>query len=312
MKVLVTGATGFIGKHLVRRLICDGHEVNCLVRETSDISGVGDVNIFVFDGDLTPAFGGVEAVYHLIGGGPVSGCYEKLKSLNLDPLQTISKYIDGQKFIYFSSVSAMGLIADYPANEDSTGIAISGHEKVKLACEAYCRGQIKTDCLLVLRPTLVYGPGDIRGEILRMCRIIKGGNFPIIGSGSNAIPLVFIDDVIRSAVRCLEVDKSGTFILAGLAISMNELVKIIADELGVGSWGFHLPVSIVRGGTFLIEASAKIFHQDPLFTQHRIDTITSNRFFSTHKARAELGFHPDETGLTIRETVKWYKEHGYV
>ena len=188
MKVLVTGATGFIGSHLVDALVGRRHEVRCLVRKTSNVQHLEKLSVELVYGDINDssslgeAVKGVDTVYHLVGGGAVSTIsksgYLKLYELNVTSAKRLLEACSSSsvnKFILFSSASAIGLHKNVLVNEDTpcrpeTPHELAKYESEQVALKYCCQHKIR---LTIIRPTQIYGPRDTESEILRMCRLIK-------------------------------------------------------------------------------------------------------------------------------------------
>lgn len=205
MKVLVTGGTGFIGTHLVDELVKRGEEVRSLVRETSNVRYLEKLGVELVYGDITDmdslkkAVKDVDVVYHLVGGGSVSTIskegYLKLRNLNVTGTKNLLKACSSsniRKFLLFSSVAAIGFIKDVAVDENTACKPEIPHELVKYESEQVALKYCKKNkiALVIIRPTLVYGPRDVKSEILKMCKLIKKHIFPIIGKGDNVVPMV--------------------------------------------------------------------------------------------------------------------------
>lgn len=329
MKVLVTGGSGFIGSHLVEALVKRGHEIRCLVRKTSNVEHLRKLGVELVYGDITwpesldKALDGVDIVYHLVGGGDVSTIskrgYRKLYELNVTSVETVLKACSVrkiQKFILFSSVSATGVKKGLLVNENTPCDPQTPHELVKYESEQvalrYCyESKIP---LVIIRPTQVYGPGDTKSEILKMCRLIEHHCFPVMGNGHNVVPMVYIHNLCEAAVSAGERDRaSGVYIVTDKSHSMNEIVATIAKEVGTKVWAVHIPIFLARIGVGLVEMVARILHFTPPFNLSRVGSITSDRLYDVSKARDELGY---ETKVSladgIRRTVAWYRQVGWL
>jgi nucleoside-diphosphate-sugar epimerase len=329
MKVLVTGGTGFIGSHLVDALVKRGYDVRCLVRKTSRVDFLNKLNVELIYGDimnmysLEKAVEDADVVYHLAGGGDVSAIskegYVKLRNLNARGTENLLKACslsDIRKFILFSSVSAIGVIKDIVVDEKTSCKPETPHELANYESEQialkYC--QKNKIPLVIIRPTHVYGPRDVK-EILKMCKLIKKHIFPIIGRGDNVLPIVYVENLVQATILAGE-RKSNIneiYIITDEEHTINEIVHTIAKELDIKIWGEHIPLSLAKIGIGLIEYLSKIFNITPPFNLKREDSITSNRLYNISKAKKELGYEP-KVDLTegIKRTINWYKQNGYL
>ncbi len=327
--ILVTGGTGFIGSHLVESLTGKGYNVRCLVRKTSDVSFLKALDVELIYGDimdvdsLKSAVRDVEIVYHLVGGGNVSSVSRKdyiiLRNLNVLGTKNILKacihHADIQKFILFSSISAIGIIKNVIVNEETRCQPRTPHELAKYESEQvalmFCKKYGIP--LLIIRPAQVYGPRDVKSEILKMCKLIKRHMFPVIGSGENVVPLVYVENLVHAAILACERDASSVYIVTDEWRTMNEIVEAFAKELNVRVWGAHVPPFAAKICVGMIEYTCRMLGITPPFNLKRLESITSNRLYDISKAKRELGYAPEvsfEEG--IRRTVRWYKQHGYL
>lgn len=322
--ILVTGGTGFIGVHLVKRLASDGHNLKLLVRETSDISPFeGLKNVEYITGDirdidiLNKAVDNVDLIYHLAA---YTRKWAKNKALweetNVIGTENIAKIaLDKNiRLIYLSSFTALG------PNTDGTGIPVDEtYEHVDFFCLEYekskCIGLIKIKELIndglktiIFYPGLVYGPGDwnIFGEMLY--DIIRGKFLGLAGKGDSLISVSYLPDIIEGMVSVVDkndLDGKG-FILGGENVKFRDYLNLIAEIAEVKK-PRHFPM---WGGYFyarLCEVKSKISKKEPYITRGVIDILKYNWAFSSKKAIDKLGYKitPLKEGLT--KTIEWYK-----
>ncbi len=228
MRAYVTGATGFIGKHLVRALVERGDQVTCLIRPGSDTTALRVLGVEM---NASPIFKGVEdasVVYHNAGvlgqrGIPSTDYFEAHVRL---PQRLLMRMCEGQKFVYTST----GWVT-YP-QKTYERTKISGEKVVELSGIPH----------MIIRPGFVYGPGDMHH--LPLFRWIKRLRrlFPIPGDGKNLVCPTFVSDVVTSILHYRE----GTYHVSGRAVTMNGFVIAIADALGVGRPIIHIPPVIKK------------------------------------------------------------------
>ena len=321
MKILITGATGFIGKNLVKELVSKSHKVRCLVRKTSrkeDINYLKKLKVELFNGDLINKKSlngicrGIDIVYHLtgvLGGFNVS---EKLMfDINVKGTENIlneSKKINVKKFIFCSSAGVLGPIINggesFPYNPSNL------YEKTKVGAEKLV---LKSGLdYIIIRPEFIYGPMD--NHVLPMFKVIRDKKFFIIGDGNSLLHPTYIDDLIQSFVECLDPKiKNKVYIIAGeKAIRIKELYKLIAKKLNVKTNNIPIPKFIAITFAFILENSAKIFKFDPIITRSKIRFFTENRAFNTSKAKKEINYNPIKLEKGIEKIVKWYKQKGFL
>lgn len=322
MKVLVTGATGFVGGHLVKRLINDGHSVRALVRKGRDIKGF-DGRVEIVYGDITDphslddATRNVDMVYHSAAlvreaGVPDSLFYE-VNVKGTENLLEASLRNGVKQFIHISTCGVHGDVQDPPATEDTPFNPEDIYQKTKIESERLAMDFRKKGLhVVIIRPAGIYGPGDTR--LLKLFKLIKERKFLMVGDGRTLFHLVYIDDLIDALILAGQVpDAEGeAFLIAGERyLSLNELTRLIADFFGVLQRKVHLPVLPVRLLAIAMEFIFKPLRIEPPLFRRRVDFFTKNRAFDISKAKRILGYRPKvdiEEG--VRLTVDWYKREG--
>jgi nucleoside-diphosphate-sugar epimerase len=337
MKMLVTGGTGFLGSHLVRALLKGGHEVRALVRQGSDVEKLKGAELVYGDltepGGLRRAVEGVETVYHLAAirdkwGTPYQAYYTVNVKGTRHLLDAAAGCVD--KFVYCSTAG----VARYPGNlqaDESLLHNIDGHGQhcyhhtkalaEQLTLEYARTGQVPAT---VVRPTIVYGPGDTWGMMTKLVTMLAQGRFALVGDGRNHLHLVYVDDVIGAFFLAGESSRSvgQVYIIAGPSlITLNNLVAKVCALLGVRTPRWRIPVRIAKAAGWILERAYLIkgelgisaLGETPFLTRDKVDTLAVNRGFSSAKAQRELGYHPivgyDEG---LRHTIDWCQSQGYL
>ena len=328
MKVLVTGATGFTGGHLAQHLAARGDEVKALVRPRSrarfDASPLPARGIAAVEGDLGEpatlgrAAEGVDVVYHIAAtyreAGQPDAAY---RAINVDGTRHVleaARAAGARRVVHCSTGGVHGHIANPPATEDAPFNPGDVYQDTKLEAEQAARefGTATGFDVVVARPIGIYGPGDTR--FLRMFRGLARGNFPMIGSGKPYYHLTYIDDLVEGFRLCGTVPAAAgrTYILAGPRYTtLEQLVKLVANELKVEPPKFHWPVWPFWTAGLLCEMVCVPLRIEPPIFRRRVDFYTKNRAFDTTRARTELGFAPQvdlEEG--IKRTADWYRREG--
>lgn len=329
-RILVTGATGFIGGHLARRLVALGHDVRALVRrDAPDLEAVG---IRPVRGDLRrpesllPVLDGVEAVFHLAAlrdaWGTPSEEYRQVNVAGTSNLIAAANVAGVRRFIHCSSVG----VARYPGRLDvderdpyrPASSQATYHwtkkEAEQIVREAAWAGLL---AVVVVRPVITYGPGDSRGMVTRLLALLARNRFLWIGDGQNHVDLVYIDDLVDGLVRAWERGRVGrVYILSGIRPwRMREVVEAACRALGTSP---PPPLRIPVGVAKVVAWSAErvwggLLGRRPPITRDAIATLTVDRGFSHTRARTELGYRPRwslEAGLS--KTVEWMREEGLV
>lgn len=322
-KILVTGASGFLGEWIVRDLLKRGHSVRVLHRKNSDLSGLPS-HIEKYVGDVThldsllPALEGIDGVFHLAG----LIAYKKserqrMYDINVGGTKNILRACQGKgvrKLLYLSSVTAIGASFDKKTilNEDSEynvkhlslGYFDSKHEAEKCVIEVVRSGKIEAK---IVNPSTIYGPGDAKkGSRKTMVKVARG-EFPFYTCGG--VNVISVHDVVDATYRAYVDGQSGErYILAGENIRIKDLFKEIADVAGVDPPRICLPRSVLLAlgfaGDFMNKLSGRSF-----LSVENAWTSTLFHWFDNAKAKRELGLNPRPAKEALRESVTWMKNN---
>ncbi len=346
MRIFITGADGFIGQHLTRALIKEGHQVFALVCKKEGIKEIeklgakailGDLNSLSFFKNIFDEYN-IEVIYHLAAIRDRWGTsFEEYHKINVQGTENLLKASQSKikHFIFCSSVAAIGYPGKMPISEVSPCDPKNLYGKSKLKAEKICKDyQKKGLSVTIIRPAVTYGPGDSRGMILKFSKLIKDGKLKIIGNGKNHLQFIYIEDLISGFLLAKNPKVIGqTYILAYKnSITLDELAKLIADNLGIkfypinqkspffrtgiyGVYTKHIPLWFAKPAGFLMENFYKLFSlkKEPLITTSKVDIISKNQIYDISKAQNELDFNPKIDYLEgISKTIKWYEENGYI
>ena len=326
MKTLVTGGTGFVGSHLVSRLVKKGQSVRVLVRKSSSIDYIKKLNVEICIGDVTDkdsvkgAVKAIDLVYH------IAALFRQARfpdpvywQVNVEGTQNMleASYKEGVKrFVHCSTVGVLGHIADPPADETYPYNPGDAYQRSKCEGEKIALRFFKEKGLAVVvaRPAAVYGPGDMR--LFNLFRYVSSGRIIILGDGKPFYHLVYVEDVITGFELCAQKENAAgkVYILGGdTYLTLNELVDLIAKVLGVSLSKIHLPVFPFRVLGALCEKVCIPLRIEPRLHRRRVDFFTKSRAFDISKAERELGYRPEfdlESGLRL--TAEWYREKGFL
>ena len=322
-KILVTGGTGFIGRHLVEALIKRGYTVRCLVRKNSDLQHLNNLGVEFVYGDmrdkasLLNAVQDVTIVFHLAGIIGKWGVPEELywsihvKGTELLLDSCIERMV--KRFIYCSSAGVLGPIKKPLANEDYPYNPSNIYEKVKAEAEKMvlnCKGKLD---VTVIRPEFVYGPGDM--HVLKLFDAIQKEKFYIIGNGESLLHPTYVDDLIQCFLSCLENKNTigEVYLVVGeTPVKVKDLVRIIAEELGVSPPEVHFPESFAFALAYLSEFLGRVFDFNPPITLSQVKFFTQHRAFDGSKAKRDFGYKPIELRQGVRQAIWWYRQNGYL
>ncbi|HSM70061.1 MAG TPA: NAD(P)-dependent oxidoreductase [Anaerolineales bacterium] len=256
MKVLITGAGGFIGSHLVDSQLKQGNNVRALDLHLDLIQHQSaNPHLETLQGDITDedvlirAVADIDVVYHLASAHlDVSLSDEHYRRVNVGgtlSLLEAARQAGVKRFVHCSSVGVIGDVENPPADETTDCHPTNIYERTKLEGErevlAYSR---RTGFpVVVMRPAWVYGPRDLRTA--KLMRTISKGRFFFFGDGQNMRHPVYISDAVKALELCASAEDviSEVFIIGGEhAVPVSELVSVMSKELGVRSPKLHLPV----------------------------------------------------------------------
>ena len=323
MKVLVTGATGFIGSHLVDALLARGDEVRILVRRPSNIEKFKRKNIEIVFGDirdvasLKKATEDIDVVYHLaalLGGPNITS--EELREVNVQGTENVLKASVTNKvkrFLYLSAGAVMGNVTQM-ADETVECNPSTPYAQSKYDAEQLALKYMNDLSVTIVRSTMVYGPGEIHSK-RKMIQMIEKGLFRIIGNGKNQVSWVYVDNLVQGIILASKKERAigAIYIISDeRPYTMNELVEAIAKELGMKTPG-HVPTWIAVIAAVTLEGLSKIFKFSPPLFRDRVISLTANHSLDCSKACRDLGYKPNialEEG--IKRTVKYYNGRGYV
>jgi nucleoside-diphosphate-sugar epimerase len=326
--VLVTGATGFIGRHLVRRLLADGRTVRCLVRRSSDLAALPADRVELHYGDVTDprtlvgAAKDVSVVYHLAAMGHVSAitesAYRLFHAVNVQGTENlVAECLRRRvgKFLHVSSTAAMGLIDGETADECTPPRPTTPYQRSKLQSEQVVLRQCRERQFpaVLVRPSMVFGPEGENTEFMKIVRLVARGRFPMFGRGTKYTPGVYVGDVVEGIVLAARRGRHGeVYILtAGEPFELDRMLWLIAEDLGVKRPGPRLPVWLMRAGAWGCEAASRLLSIRPPMTRQNVRSILADRRFSIRKAQEELGYEPrTDLASGVRQTLRWAVQSG--
>lgn len=328
MRYLITGASGFIGPYLIRRLSALGHTCRCLVRADTDKTVLDGYNIEFVTGDITDdktlnrIADGADALVHMATIGHMSNftvSESRFFDINVQGTINVMKAASAagvKKIVHCSTVAAMGICPDIPATEKSPCFPHHPYGRSKLQAEKEVAHMVSKQGLpaVIIRFSMVYGPND-RRDILKLARLAQKGLLPRIGRKPKLTPLIHAEDAVSGILAALEKGKTGEIYLLTNPKSepFDRIMKIIREALGVRSVALYVPEWAALTLASLIEKIFLWTGKTPPVSRKNIESTLADRVFSIEKAQKELGFDPKidpETGL--RETVAWYREKGWV
>jgi len=322
MRVLVTGASGFIGRHLADRLSSEGHNVRALLHACPPLAGF-PANVEIIAGDvcdpssMKAAAVGVDTVFHLAakvhdheGGDDHDAEY---RAVNVEGTRNVldAAVAGGAKrFVFFSSVKAMGEEATGCRDESWDAAPLTAYGKSKLAAEnvVFEYGQRNNLDVTCLRLPLVYGRG-VKGNLLRMIKAIDRGLFPPLPRFSNHRSMVHVEDVVQAALLASETPAARGrcyLVTDGRAYSTHELYVLIRQALGRGIPAWHIPLWALKAAGVAGDAIGSVVGKRCMFDSDALDKLIGSAWYSSERISREMGYRPTRNfGDTLPEMIAW-------
>lgn len=329
MKVLVTGAAGFLGGHLVDMLLERGDEVRAMVRPVEDASRLRNLpGVEVVHGDLTDAVSlkravhGVQRVYNVASKtGPwgLEDVYRASNVLGLADLISASMEAGVQRIVHTSSITVYGHHVHGIVTEDTPLHAEDNpYSRSKIAGEKLIANLVKEHGapVVIVRPGWIYGPRDM-ASFGRFVALVESGKGFMVGSGRNIVPMVYVRDVAQGLIKagdaCGEVIGRAYTLVDDRRVTQCEYLQMIADCLHVPPISRRIPYAPLymagRMAELVWQALGRRKAAPPPLTSYGVTLLGCDQKFSIDKARNELGYAPEfDIAHGVAEGVKWYVE----
>lgn len=331
MKILVTGASGFLGGHLIEEMVSKGYDVIGMVRKSSNTSFLRSLGVKLRVGDLTipeslkQATEDIDIVIHLAAYYTFFGKKEMYRKVNVEGTRLLleaSLRNDVKRFVYCSSTEAIGPVKNPPAEEDSPPNPSYEYGRSKLEAEKIVRNYGERGVeYTILRPSGIYGPRNVDDISFWFITAYVKNALPtriIVGDGRNLIQFVHVKDVVKGFLLVLdkpEISENQTyFISEDRAYAYLEVYEILSELCNRAPPRIHVTPILAKAFVAPVELFNRLRGR-VVFTwkTSTVNDLTSDRAYSIRKAVRELGFKPKydlKTGL--RETIEWYRENGYI
>lgn len=327
MKVLVTGATGFLGKNVARRLAEAGHELRLLAREGSKLDGLPPAEVArgdVTDRDsLRRAAAGCGAVVHLAAlvktWVPDRAQFDAVNVGGLRHALEAAREA-GARLVYTSSFIALGPAGPAPADEARVHPGDryrNDYERTKALADGLARAAAAAgQDVVLLYPGVIYGPGEMTAGNLVVKMVVdhaRGKTPGILGPGDRLWSYAYVDDVADGHRAALERGAAGQrYVLGGDNVDMNGFYAALQEVAGLAPPRRHLPYAMGAALGRVFHAWAELTGHPPEFTHREVAVFREHWAYSSARAERELGYRPRPLREGLRATVDWLRAQGQV
>jgi nucleoside-diphosphate-sugar epimerase len=325
MRVLVTGASGFLGGHVAELLSKRGDHVRALVRATSNRKHLASLsNVELFEGSVEEAdrvrdaVEGVDAIVHSAG---------LIKARNTDEFFAINvggtaNLVDAarrrpiKRFVYVSSLEACGPSADGDPVPPDQENPVTAYGRSKLAAEKVVLSAKDDMGVVILRPGAIYGPRD--GEILEAFKAIKRGLLPLVAGGQAKGVWIYATDCAQACVCAIDADvPSGKVYFVDDGCGPIAQFQMLADaEQALGTRAVlrkSLPVPLLMTVARGLEALGRVTDRPVMLTREKANMLLQHWVCSSEVTRRELGWEPKVPWSEgVGRAVKWYRDNGWL
>jgi len=325
-RVLLTGATGFIGSHLAEKLVKCDFDVLCVVRKTSDISHLKTLKLTIKEGNLSDAnsikkvLDGVDIIIHNAGITKAKKIEEYFR-VNFDCTKNLLESAreilpDLERFIYIGSQAGVGPSpSEKPIDETFPPKPITPYGMSKLEGEKITMEYSKAFPVTVIRPTAVFGPRE--KDIYFYFKVINKRLMPFLGSFDPLISLVYVKDLVESIVLSAthpDAVNQIFFVSDNRQYKWSSVAEKIASALKRRCLRFRIPFLILKGAAYISEFTAFLQNKPALLNRYKIRELCNPYWVcSSEKITNLLGFKSQwDIDRAIIETAEWYKENKWL
>lgn len=326
MKVLITGATGFLGSHVAEELLRRGHTVRALVRRSSKVELLTKLGVELAYANLEKgeglddALAGVDAVVHsagLVKARSPEEFYEVNVQGTINLLQAAQNKTEPlARFLYISSLAAHGFSdTKTPRGTYDEPRPVTNYGRSKLQGEQATVTAKDTLSVAVLRPPAIYGPRDT--EMFAFFQMISKRVMSFLGNADHQFSLIYVEDCARAAADILESSvPSGRiyFVEDGAAHSQREFADAVSNALGVKPLKLTVPMAVIGGAAVFSELYGKVAGKAMMLTRDKINELGHPYLVcQSDDIRRDLGWAPRvPLADGVRTAAKWYRDNNWI
>ena len=324
MKILITGATGYIGNNLAHTLAVMGHQVHALMRSSSAKELLHHPNITIFKGDILEkesvlnAMKGCQQVYHTaamvkVWANNPSVYYD----VNVEGTRNVLDAVlqtGADKLVFTSTCGVIGPSLNEPMSENDpriNGFSLDHELSKKMGEDLVLQYAKEGMDAVIVCPSKVYGPGNISHSLTANAVINKFLKKRIVfipSPGTSKACFAFIDDIVKGHLLAMEKGKTGEkYILGGINISYYEFFDRIRTTCSLKGYIIKLSKNVIKGWALLQLLNYKITGIHPGFTLKSVGIVLSDYTFSSEKAVRELGYNITPLEEAIQKTIHFLK-----
>lgn len=332
-KILVTGATGFVGARLVRRLVADGHRVKAMVRASSSLRMLRDLppeQVEIVEGDVMMgatvyrALAGCDRLFHVATltkfWDRTPGLIEQTAAHGTELVMEMAKKRGVSRVVFTSSVATLGVLPSEGEMDETHELNLSDPDEYvrgKQRAEQIALSYAKDLEVVAVQPAAIFGPGDWKptpggkGLLEFIAWSVPLLDFPVLGGGVNGVD---VDDVVEGHALAMQKGRSGErYILGGENVTYEQLFNMLSEVTGLPSPGGRMSKGTAELVGKLLELRARLTGKEPDFTYREVrDFGDAYSWVTSKKAETELGYTHRPLRRALARAVQWYLANGYV
>lgn len=321
MRAFVTGGSGFIGQHVVRKLLQRDYDVVALARSESSVAELRRMGAEVAHGDVTDkesmreGMRGADVVFHLAGWYKVGARdWLKAEAINVGGTRKVlrlAQELEIPKIVYASTVAVFGDTRGRLVDEDyrSNGPFLTEYDRTKWLADYKVAEPLMEEGvpIVIAMPGVVYGPGDHSLIGSYMEDFLRGS--PALFAPETTVTYAHVEDIAEGIILSAEKGKVGErYILAGPAVPLGEMVDFWSYLTGKPAPPIRIPASLITPLAPLIGALDSVLPLPDVFSREAAQIAGATYMASADKARAELGWHPRPLQAGMLETFEWLEK----